>query len=969
MFDFGFNMISAFLHSPKDVLNSNSQSSLKITQIEKNNLTEIFKKIAEIYDNKKISKEMTFELTHLTGVKDNLERETNELNNQVIELVLNIDHATKEIHHLTEEVGGLSNELMVLQKDYEDLQPHYENLKNQTKILLKVVETINIEIKNIQNTISSLKGDKYSQWGIIGKMFSSFLQWKNFGKIEEQDRQLMDKINNLDDYEMVIKTKASVIDYVEKLGNEVKNKTEILRKNQEDIQNLNQKVSLDREEKVNKKKEVKEKGLEFKKKCLEIESKSQVIQKNILEIQEIEKKLNQTQFSSLNTENLQEAVYFEELLFALEKSMETKKEYKDLFDQYLLPLIQQTKDSLLKNSHHYLTLAAAEKGKAAHAGIEAIVNLVEKNAPPIASGGGSTQEVYLLPNEGVVFKKGNELSQEEENNVNSLMNIMSPGSVVGSYHIKKTSAEQFGVDKTSSQSQVMVQKRWMNSEPLEDVEAKPFIKEMILFSNINQSKKGSLLNQLSPDAEFNAILTGEVQFFDLHGDNLGLRPNIKPDQLKNYEKFKDLRFNTDFSDNITFAELLTAFINNQLKSDQEIEYKTNGIIKKYRLKDLPELQNALKIDSWELVLFDMDVSVGEDNIVQCRNDFRYSEHLIPLRSCLLATDWKDKPLSTETVQRLVNSEERDLNVKQWCRGETSSFYKRLSPQAKDSVKNYIAEQLKEPQYSLSYWRKNDKNNRSISNLRFDFSRNLGDITQHAELWKIIQDDLSSVKVRKKDTWESIAKRYHQDVDQLKKLNPEGLLAGKIKIKGADLTLDDVNGFSNRKKIATQLFPPLTLRQQTALFQRQNNRIKYLKGYQELSKMTQKDKIFDALKMFIEDPATPLTSLRREELVTEIESKKNSDRDLIQLKEMVCKECIPTYFNVLKSMYPLLADSFALDEELFGKEEAGERVGLETLESSINTAKSKHSNTSKALSAAIEMKLKNLNPTYTWIKIN
>jgi hypothetical protein len=69
-------------------------------------------------------------------------------------------------------------------------------------------------------------------------------------------------------------------------------------------------------------------------------------------------------------------------------------------------------------------------------------------------------------------------------------------------------------------------------------------------------------------------------------------------------------------------------------------------------------------------------------------------------------------------------------------------------------------------------------------------------------------------------------------------------------------------------------------------------------------------------------------VRREELLDELQKLKATSKDsLIEFKNKLCDECYPTYFNLMKAMYPLLADAYYLNQVAYGEDKAGESVGF------------------------------------------
>lgn len=620
-----------------------------------------------------------------------------------------------------------------------------------------------------------------------------------------------------------------------------------------------------------------------------------------------------------------------QMRLALEKDFPGKDKYLTIFNNKIRPLIEQTKRSLIQTRHHFVAHAAASKGKAAQAGFKALKKLSESH-PIIKNSKISNQQVFLLPKEGVVFKHSSERAKEEEAIANALLELMSQESVVGSFSIQKASIDKFGI------------KIVVESE-LSNIQAKPFVKRMILMKDLNKDVREVLLNRLTPNAEFNAILTGEVQLLDMHSGNLG----IAPESNTEYEQFKNICFSLPNGPK-NFNDLVIDYLAGKVSLDIPIGYKDQGVVVHKPLKDLPELQKALNV-RWKFVIFDTDLSLSEDNRLQMQTYNNIKQHLIPLRSVLLATNWKDKPLNEETIERLIDSDERDHQVQLWIKKKDAPIYKQISPNLRKEVEEYVAPFIQK--YNLSEPRKNGEEV-TIKSLSEKFSQEICDPIHHDELWQKLEDALSYVPIRQDDTWETLAKRYDQNINELKNMNSGNLLPGKKVKLNYDLTSSSPTAVNKRKRIAYQLFPRISHRQQEALLERQRNRKKYLHNYQELAKSRlEGEELLEQLKDFIKEPTTPLSSLRKDELLLQLGQKQillKSPEKLAKLKQEICKECHPTYFNLAKTMYPLLADAYALNLAIHQDAAlAGKHIGLFSmpLEELIKLAKSTSSSHSSA----------------------
>ncbi len=464
-----------------------------------------------------------------------------------------------------------------------------------------------------------------------------------------------------------------------------------------------------------------------------------------------------------------------------------------------------------------------------------------------------------------------------------------------------------------------------------EVQAKPFISEMELIADLTMKLREVILERLNPNSEFNAILTGELQLLDLHAANLGVAPSSNEE----YERFKELDFIITLGSGMkyyTFKSLILDHLSGKLSKNSLINFIEEGKSTTKTLQDLPELQKALDVQ-WELVIFDTDLSMAESNLLHYKIRKNEIEHFITLRSVLLGTKWKDKPLSQTTIDRLSNSSERDSRVLQWSNRADSPVYKRLSKSTQENIFPILNSFISK--YNLSDSRRENKNV-TLRDLKQKFVKSLSIMNdQTSNFWAIIEANLSNVNFLKNDTWSTLAKRHGQDIMELKRLNTgkegEGINPNKIRID-YDLTSDSLIAVKRREKIASQLFPRLTDPQSLALQARQRRRTRFFVSFKELSESNLEGiKLLDQIEQYIKKSEVPLTSIRRKEFLNIIllmkKAEFNNTDEISKLKQTLCVECQPTYFNLMKAMYPLLADAYALNQIVYGDNVlAGDNIG-------------------------------------------
>lgn len=474
-----------------------------------------------------------------------------------------------------------------------------------------------------------------------------------------------------------------------------------------------------------------------------------------------------------------------------------------------------------------------------------------------------------------------------------------------------------------------------------ELHAKPYVKEMELISNLQNDDPMLLehiLERLTPEAEYNAILTGEFQFQDLHHNNLGLAPEPN----KEFKEYENIEFRHG-GKNYTLTELIKLYLKGKIKEADKIKFKENDCQVEKSLRDLPALKSALNVP-WKFVIFDADFCLGEDNMVQRHVVNGEEGHTIPLRSVLLEMDWKDKALSDECIERLEKSaeeDESDSKVRQWLAHEDAPILQHLSQEGKHTICQLLAPELEK--FSKSENNRKYEKRTSLKLLKTQFAEDLCDLEKHHHFWKTLQEELSSVAVFKGATLASVARRYEQDPEKLKLLNPQIESLGedeeipidqleRIRIDySPSLTENSPEMKQKRKELGLELFPRMSLKQQQALIQRQNFRAQYLQNFRNL-KEAQKGRL-KIIKEFIDDKTSPLTREARVAYQKWIErvQQNNNKLDLDNLHKSLLKDAEPTYYNLLKAMYPLLGDSYDLVKHLTKSDaQSGRAIGSMTI---------------------------------------
>ena len=453
-----------------------------------------------------------------------------------------------------------------------------------------------------------------------------------------------------------------------------------------------------------------------------------------------------------------------------------------------------------------------------------------------------------------------------------------------------------------------------------------------------------VMGNLTFSAQMKAVLTAEFQFLDLYQDNLGVIPLL--DQQS--EIFRTAKFSYGLTVGVPFVVFLQRFLSGRISEKTSVYVSSPDKTVKSKqfepLAKIPGLLEALQ-GQWEFVLFDTDRVLSESNDIHMQNREGKPESLIPLRSVLLASPWKDIALSAGIVDKLLKTD-RDQRVRHWVNRHDAPIRKWMKhPEQIDAL---LAKVIEQDKYTLSFHRRME-HQITVEELRKMFSEELSDLEQHRDIWMAIQHQLSDdplkgwfkpYLVQEGDTLSEIAENHRLTVEELKALNPkiqEPLKQGvKLKVK-PDLTDKSLVAKKMRKNITPQFFPHLSWKQRDALFQRQDRRTEYLQNWRRLQKMGNFNQLaLEELHNILASPSTPLTSKLKNEFLQQlaiIQESSRLNKDISQefhdLLNELQVQLIPTYFNVVKAMYPLVADSFDLLLRLYNQnqETAGMSIGL------------------------------------------
>lgn len=473
------------------------------------------------------------------------------------------------------------------------------------------------------------------------------------------------------------------------------------------------------------------------------------------------------------------------------------------------------------------------------------------------------------------------------------------------------------------------------------VQTKPFIEDMTLLAKYHNQPEAmnKALKKLTPESEAIAVMTSVLQLLDLHSNNIGLRPV----ENEEYKKLKNKNFElVDTKTKVTLQEMTVLENTGKLTGNQLLSYEENGQKIQKKLKDIPELVKALDV-KYELVVFDTDVSLGESNELQVQTRSGRTERLIPLRSVFLESDWKDEPLKPEALKVIQDGLNRGDSMFDWVNKKDSPLLQRLSTNTTKIIKKKLKPIIAE--FNISEFRKKDSRFTN-DDLVKKFAEEISDVEKNKEIWERMQFDLSlkSVPILEGDTIETIAERYNQDPVSFAEFNKDVEIAppNKIKIRlkpeeQIDLTSDKPEARKLRLKFAKEFFPRISPAQSSALVDRMGALNEYLEGREALLTSTlESEKLLDQIDAFMKTCRSLFTQTELDKQLEELNELRNdlvfegeevTKVEIAAKRKEICDRTIPTFFNICKCMYPLLADSFELNQILHGSNDAGKAVGL------------------------------------------
>jgi len=492
------------------------------------------------------------------------------------------------------------------------------------------------------------------------------------------------------------------------------------------------------------------------------------------------------------------------------------------------------------------------------------------------------------------------------------------------------------------------QKETISGVELKDIKAKPFAEGMKTISSLNISIVKKMLQRLDQNSEMNALLTLELQFYDLHDRNLGIRPKLDDKNAA----FTSCNFQVKGSPApCSFAHLLEDYLKGRVDGSTTVTFSLAGIAKTGRIDSFSDLYQALEKTRYELVIFDSDICLAETNGMHIGYFSNKGGHFIPLRNCLLKM--KMKALSPEVVQQLMHSEERDNQTLEWLKSSTAPIYKFMKQDDKRKIMNLIWSFANQPMYSLSAHNNRMRDPKiTIADIRENFSKHLASLNRADKraFWNSVQQALQRggwyrpYTTRESDTSETVANNCHLTVQELRELNPhlaEPFVIGTQLRTKPDLTASTPLAVRLREKIASQLFPKATTYQIEAYKERLERRTTYLQSFQALRALnptacTSSEQVQECLSQFraiIDQKTTPIANINRIAYwhveLSNVEKAVDLSEKITKLQKLVDELLVdiePSFRNLASSMYPLLEDAFVILNDLAENYDA---IGLYT----------------------------------------
>jgi hypothetical protein len=374
---------------------------------------------------------------------------------------------------------------------------------------------------------------------------------------------------------------------------------------------------------------------------------------------------------------------------------------------------------------------------------------------------------------------------------------------------------------------------------------------LVTLQEVHAHRLEAILEKLDDEDAFALLLTAELQFLDLHTENIGFQIA----RNKDTEPFFDTEIYCK-GNKYSFEAFAVCFLKGLIHEQDSV-----NVLKQKTVLHFGPLKNNVKLcaaltSKWDLVIFDTDHSFGEGNRLQFiyRGKDPAKKHTVPIRSSLLGTKWATKPLSHQVIQRFLDRK-REQAIFNWL--DAKDGYSCIPPSLHQQIE----------QEAQSVWER-------FSNTMI---RSKFPLVTHAECVEKFAEFFS----QKTSIWDMLQKTNR------KQLSPQEFHA-----------------------LSTCICPRVTVFQKTAYMERRKNVQSYLNKYLLLPKTPytkDKDRFIQGI---LQDKATPLAEETKARLCNLL---KNGSGAVVQ--EELLSLMQPTYLSIIQSMYPLATDCLHLFSEI------------------------------------------------------
>jgi hypothetical protein len=527
------------------------------------------------------------------------------------------------------------------------------------------------------------------------------------------------------------------------------------------------------------------------------------------------------------------------------------------------------------------------------------------------------------------------------------------------FSLRSIETEEAGLYKALNWRMILIPRKLppLQSE-IKNVFVKPRIENLFLFDSLDRDKRNQILAHLDEDSLYRCLLSIPMQTMDLHGCNIGFSPInqeaftmfkdirftfslLKDKYVKLYPELKDLKIGKDGRVIVQEETLLTLqyyYYSGLLDDDMIISYNkkdASGHDVKIEcayadLKD-SELKRALKT-SWQFEFFDADYSMGENNFAihhpspephDPQDPFNKYDILLPFRSDFLGTIWSQTPLPEHIIDNLLEQDKNTQMALKWIDRMNAPIRRKFTPQQNMEITKLLHDVLKDKQYNKYYWRDRGKEP-SITQLRDSFVTHFSMLDYQDDAIMNLREKVDyflyeneKYTVKQEETLTTIAINNGISEEDLIDYNPYCTFApGSTISLHPNMSLISASRSPEAEKmrssIAEQLFPRITVSQRQAFCERTERQQQYLYNYKTLaadvkpSTQSLNEILWHAISPLSSDEISKFTNLL-DKTDTDENFNPSANQQMLNIREFLLDLYRPSYTNLAKATYPLLAD--------------------------------------------------------------